>query len=89
MYSKNVAADFAKFAATTGGLYWTRTSDPIDVNDVLYQLSQQTGTLEKRLIIKTQRRRSVKNRSRILCKKTLLIHQEIQDIHSGIRLCLI
>ena len=24
------------------GLYWTRTSDPIDVNDVLYQLSQQT-----------------------------------------------
>jgi hypothetical protein len=25
-----------------GGLYWTRTSDPIDVNDVLYQLSQQT-----------------------------------------------
>ena len=27
-----------------GGLYWTRTSDPIDVNDVLYQLSQQTIT---------------------------------------------
>ena len=26
-----------------GGAYWTRTSDPIDVNDVLYQLSQQTG----------------------------------------------
>ena len=25
-----------------GGLYWTRTSDPVDVNDVLYQLSQQT-----------------------------------------------
>ena len=25
-----------------GGLYWTRTSDPIDVNDVLYQLSQRT-----------------------------------------------
>ena len=25
-----------------GGLYWTRTNDPIDVNDVLYQLSQQT-----------------------------------------------
>ncbi len=22
-----------------GGTYWTRTSDPIDVNDVLYQLS--------------------------------------------------
>lgn len=28
-----------------GGLYWTRTSDPIDVNDVLYQLSQQTITI--------------------------------------------
>ena len=28
--------------AGLGGLYWTRTSDPIDVNDVLYQLSQQT-----------------------------------------------
>ena len=26
-----------------GGAYWTRTSDPIDVNDVLYQLSQSTG----------------------------------------------
>ena len=25
-----------------GGAYWTRTSDPIDVNDVLYQLSQST-----------------------------------------------
>ena len=25
-----------------GGAYWTRTSDPIDVNDVLYQLSQRT-----------------------------------------------
>ena len=25
-----------------GGLYWTRTSDPIDVNDVLYQLSHAT-----------------------------------------------
>ena len=24
------------------GAYWTRTSDPIDVNDVLYQLSQST-----------------------------------------------
>ena len=24
------------------GPYWTRTSDPIDVNDVLYQLSQRT-----------------------------------------------
>ena len=29
-----------------GGLYWTRTSDPVDVNDVLYQLSQQTGGVE-------------------------------------------
>ena len=29
-------------AVLGGGLYWTRTSDPIDVNDVLYQLSQQT-----------------------------------------------
>ena len=28
-----------------GGLYWTRTSDPIDVNDVLYQLSQSTKDL--------------------------------------------
>ena len=35
-----------------GGLYWTRTSDPIDVNDVLYQLSQQTEALQKRFIIK-------------------------------------
>ena len=25
------------------GPYWTRTSDPIDVNDVLYQLSQRTN----------------------------------------------
>ena len=31
-----------------GGLYWTRTSDPIDVNDVLYQLSQQTKSLGTR-----------------------------------------
>lgn len=31
------------------GLYWTRTSDPIDVNDVLYQLSQQT-TCTRRFI---------------------------------------
>ncbi len=30
------------------GLYWTRTSDPIDVNDVLYQLSQQTITGNER-----------------------------------------
>ena len=30
------------FSRAFGGLYWTRTSDPIDVNDVLYQLSQQT-----------------------------------------------
>ena len=28
-----------------GGAYWTRTSDPIDVNDVLYQLSQSTMDL--------------------------------------------
>lgn len=28
-----------------GGAYWTRTSDPIDVNDVLYQLSQSTKDL--------------------------------------------
>ena len=27
---------------SVGGAYWTRTSDPIDVNDVLYQLSQST-----------------------------------------------
>ena len=26
-----------------GGAYWTRTSDPLDVNEVLYQLSQSTG----------------------------------------------
>ena len=25
-----------------GGLYWTRTNDPIDVNDVLYRLSHAT-----------------------------------------------
>ena len=31
------------------GLYWTRTSDPIDVNDVLYQPSQQTANFEKSL----------------------------------------
>ncbi len=35
--------DFQGFSL--GGLYWTRTSDPIDVNDVLYQLSQQTITI--------------------------------------------
>ena len=35
--------DFEAFVF--GGLYWTRTSDPIDVNDVLYQLSQQTITI--------------------------------------------
>ena len=33
----------ALFGRNFGGLYWTRTSDPIDVNDVLYQLSQQTS----------------------------------------------
>ena len=43
-----------------GGLYWTRTSDPIDVNDVLYQLSQQTVCTEKCLLIKAQQWRSVK-----------------------------
>ena len=31
------------FSRVCGGAYWTRTSDPIDVNDVLYQLSQSTG----------------------------------------------
>ena len=46
-----------------GGLYWTRTSDPIDVNDVLYQLSQQTVCTEKCLLIKAQQWRSVKNAS--------------------------
>ena len=35
----------ALFRRFFGGLYWTRTSDPIDVNDVLYQLSQQTRML--------------------------------------------
>ena len=35
----------ANLAGLIGGLYWTRTSDPIDVNDVLYQLSQQTKSL--------------------------------------------
>ena len=29
-----------------GGLYWTRTNDPRDVNTVLYQLSQQTKIYE-------------------------------------------
>ena len=37
-YNKNPSL----FETDCGGLYWTRTSDPIDVNDVLYQLSQQT-----------------------------------------------
>ena len=34
-----------------GGLYWTRTSDPIDVNDVLYQLSQQTKCSFEQMIV--------------------------------------
>ena len=37
-YEKNLDALSRLF----GGAYWTRTSDPIDVNDVLYQLSQST-----------------------------------------------
>ena len=44
----------------SGGLYWTRTSDPIDVNDVLYQLSQQTRSAIKRFNIKAQGGGSVK-----------------------------
>ncbi len=28
-----------KFEGVNGGRYWTRTSDPCDVNTVLYQLS--------------------------------------------------
>ena len=39
---KKIALENAVFSRAFGGLYWTRTSDPIDVNDVLYQLSQQT-----------------------------------------------
>ncbi len=29
----------------SGGDSWTRTNDPIDVNDVLYRLSHATGIL--------------------------------------------
>ena len=43
MYKKK-SPDFSmKSRLFYGGAYWTRTSDPIDVNDVLYQLSQSTG----------------------------------------------
>jgi hypothetical protein len=42
---KNSLATFlSKVAKLFGGAYWTRTSDPIDVNDVLYQLSQSTAS---------------------------------------------
>ena len=39
---KNVVANKCS-PRRRGGLYRARTCDPIDVNDVLYQLSQQTG----------------------------------------------
>ena len=43
LFSKQIKAlTFCKIRAFHGGPYWTRTSDPIDVNDVLYQLSQRT-----------------------------------------------
>ena len=37
-----VDVDFERLPDFFCGPYWTRTSDPIDVNDVLYQLSQRT-----------------------------------------------
>jgi hypothetical protein len=53
------------FGLLGGGAYWTRTSDPIDVNDVLYQLSQSTILNEK--YDTTLRRKSQDG--------TLLLHQ--------------
>ena len=44
-----------------GGLYWTRTSDPIDVNDVLYQLSQQTTTPSDSLLHQSHDNSDAKN----------------------------
>ena len=42
----NLSSTRKKFGLVLhGGAYWTRTSDPIDVNDVLYQLSQSTVIL--------------------------------------------
>ena len=43
MYKKKSPDFLMKSGLFHGGAYWTRTSDPIDVNDVLYQLSQSTG----------------------------------------------
>ena len=40
-----------------GGLYWTRTSDPVDVNDVLYQLSQQTKNFTQNVTARKLNRR--------------------------------
>jgi hypothetical protein len=45
-----------------GGLYWTRTSDPVDVNDVLYQLSQQTRSIERIINYHKQAMASSENR---------------------------
>ena len=42
---KRKGLPYGRVSETSGGAYWTRTSDPIDVNDVLYQLSQQTKSL--------------------------------------------
>ena len=39
------------FSRVFGGLYWTRTSDPIDVNDVLYQLSHATMPIDSKDIL--------------------------------------
>ena len=44
-FCKEKALQDLNLQGLSGGLYWTRTSDPIDVNDVLYQLSQQTKSL--------------------------------------------
>ena len=40
---KKEKLDFSSFS--TGGDSWTRTNDPIDVNDVLYRLSHATIAL--------------------------------------------
>ena len=42
---KRKGLPYGRVSETSGGAYWTRTSDPIDVNDVLYQLSQSTKDL--------------------------------------------
>ena len=46
MHEKGVAKSLLDNPFLFGGASWTRTNDPIDVNDVLYRLSHGTMSLD-------------------------------------------